>query len=109
MKERFRDRVLATKWHMSEAIKTGVQRLKHPLIRVESWNWGQYDHNHICLAARLLTTKDFLAVCPCHGSVGMIEVDDECDGCPYMAIIDFNTSKDGSKNISLSINEAIQT
>lgn len=97
------------KWHVREAIRAGANRMKHPMTRARSYSWGEEDHTHICLAARLLESADFEAVCPHHGKVEEICWCDDCDYCKYQAIIDFNTANDGSKNITLYIDDKVKT
>lgn len=83
--------------------------MKHPLSRVQAFSWSKDDHNHICLAAQLLESQDFEAVCPHHGKVEGICWCDDCDYCKYQAIVDFNTDKDGNKNITLYIKDEVKT
>lgn len=102
-------KLLELKGNVREAIRAGANRMKHPLSRVQAFSWSKDDHDHICLAAQLLESQDFEAVCPHHGKVEGICWCDDCDYCKYQAIVDFNTDKDGNKNITLYIKDEVKT
>lgn len=87
-------------WHIKSAFKWMKYRLKHPVTIALSSGWDTDDHQHICLAARLLECDDFEQVCPCNGKCE-IELDDRCDCCPYLSIINFNKDSFCNKWISL--------
>lgn len=97
------------KGNVRGAIRAGVNRMRHPMTRIQSFDWSKNDHQHICLAAQLLESQDFEAVCPHHGKVEGISWCDDCDYCKYQAVIDFNTANDGSKNITLYIDDKVKT
>lgn len=87
-------------WHFKAAFRQFRNRLKHPVTTALSSTWDTHDHQHICLAARLLEHDDFEQVCPCNGKCE-IELDDRCDLCPYMTILDFNRDVVYNKWISI--------
>lgn len=97
------------KCNVRDAIRAGANRMKHPMSRDRAWDWSPNDHSHFCLAAKVLESSDFETVCPYHGKVEDIGCCDECDYCKYMAIVDFNTDKNGEKNISLHIKDDVKT
>ena len=69
------------------------------LIRLHSRDWGEHDHFHICLAARLLEEDDFKAVCPA-GENCTPELEDICDCCSMLRVIHFNSFHD-RKSVTL--------
>lgn len=69
------------------AFRAFAYRFRLPLIHHYP-TWGRYDHDHICLAARLLSPKEFSMVCPAAGGCDA-ETDDVCDSCPYLRTISF--------------------
>ena len=91
-------------WHIKSALKWMKYRLKYPIGRIHSHDWSLMDHGHICIAARLLEPKDFEQVCPCNGKCE-IELDDICDQCPYMTIVDFDKDIAYNKWISLTFRD----
>lgn len=93
---------------LSPILKNKKPKSKYNKPQIESFSWDDFDHSHFCIAAQLLNDKDFEAVCPHHGKVEDIARCDACDYCKYMAIVDFNTDKDGSKNISLYIKTSLR-
>ena len=86
------------KWKV--AARMFCRELKFPVRRMHAWRWDENDHEHICIAARILETKDFKMVCPCGGKCE-IESDDICDDCQYLRIINFRTDKKGRNHIEL--------
>lgn len=97
------------KCNVQDAIRAGANRMKHPMGRDRAYSWSKGDHSHFCLAAKILESKDFETVCPYRGKVEDIGCCDECDYCKYEAVINFNTDKNGNKNISLYIDERVRT
>lgn len=82
------------------ALRAAHKAIKMPMTRLHSSNWFPEDHAHVCLAARLLEPDDFREVCPlAHRK--WIEHEDPCDECPYFALVEFDTSTDGKRSISI--------
>lgn len=82
------------------ALRAVQKAIKMPMGYLHSYSWQPGDHKHICLAARLLEPDDFREVCPlAPGS--WIEHENPCDECGYFAIVDFDTSTDGKRSISI--------
>lgn len=86
-------------WTLKRIWWAVYKAVKMPLFRLHSSTWDCNDHAHICLAARLLEPDDFRKVCPYVKP--MIEHEDECDECGFFAIVDFDTSMDGRRSISI--------
>ncbi len=82
------------------ALRAAHKALKMPMGRLHSYSWNPGDHKHICLAARLLEPDDFREVCPLAPGAWP-ELEDPCDECGYFAIVDFDTSMDGKRSISI--------
>lgn len=77
---------------------------KYQLFELRGGKWDDFDHQHICLALRLLNTKDFEQVCVHHKFLHKqkdAESSCYCDFCPYMKTIEFNTTKKGRKKIEI--------
>lgn len=68
-------------------------RAERRLSPLHSSGWGQMDHAHICLAARLLADDDYISVCPAGGECHA-EWDDCCDACDYLKILSFDREGD---------------
>ena len=92
-------------WTLKRIWRAAYKAVKLPLSRMHSHSWeSSRDHRHLCLAARLLEPDDFHAVCPLTKKNAMIEHEDVCDECGYFAILFYDTSKDGTKSISIYSN-----
>lgn len=90
-------------WKLKAAIKVAIQRFRYPVLRLQSHDWSQEDHAHICVAARLLNEQDFLEVCPiAKDKNAVLELEDVCDFCPHLVILDFNTDENGKKSIHMA-------
>lgn len=87
-------------WIMRRIWRAAYKAVKMPMTRLHSSNWDPEDHAHVCLAARLLEPDDFHEVCPLPPGA-WIESEDPCDECPYFAIVEFDTSTDGKRSISI--------
>ena len=85
-------------WKIKVAFKQFIFRLKHPIHICDNNKWDGCSHEHVCIAARLLTQKNFTDVCPKHGKCE-IELDDRCDTCRYLKTIRFYSENvDGFKH-----------
>ena len=87
-------------WKLRVAIQAFLFRLHFPVTLNHGISWDKEDHWHICVAARVLSEDDFVAVCPCHGNCN-IEWDDACELCHYFKTLDYKTEPDGSKSITI--------
>ena len=86
-------------WKLRSAAREFRYKLRYPFsTHLPTWNDG--DHDHVCIARRLLDEESFVAVCPRHGKCD-IASDDACDVCGYMRILEFNVNDDGKKYIDL--------
>ena len=87
-------------WKVKAALRIAIQRFRNPLIFVHSSGWNNDDHQHICFAAHILAEDDFKEICPvAKNKNACIEYEDECDFCPYLGIIDFDTDKTTGKKL----------
>jgi hypothetical protein len=87
-------------WKLRAAIRAFIYRLRFPIVSNHSSTWDIEDHSHICIAVRLLSSDDFIAVCPCNGKCE-IDFDDKCDNCRYFRVLDYDTESNGEKTITL--------
>ena len=86
-------------WRIREAIKVFAFRLRHPVV-VHVPTWGCFDHSHTCIASMILDEKSFKEVCPAGGRCN-IGLDDVCDTCGYLLIIQYGVNKHGKKYIDI--------
>lgn len=98
------------------AVRQGFLAAKHWFRyhagRVSSGGiYDDFNHEHICLIARLLEEEDFRAICPNVSKpydgypIEFRESSDQCDLCKYSCTIDFSLDKNGEKQIVLSGDE----
>lgn len=91
-------------WRLRTALKLFWFRFRHPLLRVEAHSWDTMDHYHICYAARILNGRDFGQICPIkHSRDTIIELNDQCDFCPYFGIVTFHKNAEGKKYVDFQI------
>lgn len=83
-------------------VRETIKALKYKLTRIHSYSWKAGDHQHICIASRLLEIDDFKAVCPVNKIKFPVWGDDRCETCKYMCIIDFATDASGRKGIIIN-------
>lgn len=89
-------------WNLRRAAHIAADFMRHPYHRIHSSNWGVYDHEHICVASRLLEYDDFREVCPIiRDNETDCEYSDICDTCKYLRILKFNTNWRGDKQIEI--------
>ena len=85
--------------NVRKALNAFQFRLRHPLP-VHHPTWTAYDHEHICIAARILDEESFTQVCPCGGNCD-IDMDEACDTCKYLKILSYCQTRSGKKYVSL--------
>lgn len=86
---------------VKNALKAFAHTVRYRIGRCCAYDWSKEDHQHICIPLRVLETKDFVKVCPCHGIYKTMEAQEKCDHCPYEVVIDFNKKAAGQKFITI--------
>ncbi len=92
-----------------------IQRFKHAVFvarRYLRWpyplnrkqEYGDYCHEHTCLAAHL-PNVELTDVCPLAGRKFRVAMEDACESCPYFCTIDYNEDTEtGKKSLCFCMN-----
>ena len=84
-------------------IREAFKVMRYHLTRLHSYSWKAGDHQHICIASRLLEADDFKEVCPVNKIKTPVWGDDRCETCDYLCIVDFATDTNGRKGIIIDL------
>ncbi len=93
--------------HLKNAIFVARHYLRWPYPLNRKQEYGDYCHEHTCLAAHLPNVK-LTDVCPLAGRKFRVAMEDACESCPYFCTIDYNKDAEtGGKSLHFYMSEDV--